>query len=145
MRYLRAAIVAVVATAALSVPSTALAQIDSVSVSGGTLGPEGASVTVTVNYQCEVGWNVTEIQVDIAQSTGFRLAQGSGSFTNEDPGVACTGTTQTQEVVVHNFSPWAFKQGKATVTSVHLIAFNTDTFDFVFEDFGPFAINISKK
>jgi hypothetical protein len=57
MRHLRAAIVVGIATTALSLPSAALAQIDSLWVSDPRLGPEGGSVVVTMGYCCDVGFN----------------------------------------------------------------------------------------
>jgi hypothetical protein len=144
MRYLRAAIVAAIATAALSVPSTALAQIESLSISDARLGPEGASVTVTMTYQCEVGWNAAFGDVEIAQSTGFRLVQGFGYFENEFPGVPCTGSPETQEIVVHSDGPFAFKQGRATA-SFSFAVYNPTTDELVSENGGPVTIRITRK
>jgi hypothetical protein len=141
--YPRRAIAAVTATVALSVPSTALAQIDSLSVSGGRLGPEGASVVARMTYQCQVGLFLFSGNVDIAQSTGFKLAQGSGNFFN--PNVPCTGDPQTQDVAVEASGPFAFKPGKATATSFSLTVIDPATFSFSTESGGPVPIRITKK
>ena len=91
MRQLRAPLVAGFATAALALPSSALAQIDSQSVSDARLGPEGLTIAMTVTFQCEPGWVVEFGVYEVAQSTGKKLAVGSGLLffgTNGDP---CTG------------------------------------------------------
>src|SRR4051794_39181052 len=61
MRYLRAIIAAAVAAAGLLVPASAGAQITSISLIGGQLGAEGASVTVEVVVQCEPGWTLVVV------------------------------------------------------------------------------------
>lgn len=145
MRYTRATLVAGMATAALLAPSAALAQVDSLSVSGGRLGPEGATVVVDLTYQCDVSYNAAFGNVSVAQSTGHKLAQGSGFFFNDFPGQPCTGSPQTREVVVSTFTSFAFKQGRATATSFSLSVFNPATFDFVTETGGPVELRIRKK
>jgi hypothetical protein len=144
VRYLRPAIVGAMASAVLFIPSTALAQIDSLSVSGGRLGPEGASVVATMTYQCQVGLAPFSGGVTIAQSSGFRLAQGSGNFFNSS-GTPCTGSPQAQEVRVEASGVVAFKQGKATATSFSLTVVNPATFEFASESGGPVPIRITKK
>jgi len=143
MRYLRAAIVSAIATAALAVPSSALAQIDSLSVSDARLGPEGATVVVTLTVQCQPGWNIAFGDVSVAQATGHKLAQGSGSFFNNFPGVPCTGAPQSQDVTASTFTSFAFKQGKATATG-NLSVFNASTGSLVTESTGAQPIRIQK-
>jgi hypothetical protein len=146
MRHLRAAVVAAVVTAALSIPSAALAQIDSVSVGNGRLGPEGASVAVTMTYQCQPGFAPFSGGITLAQSTGFKLARGSGTFFNAS-GVSCTGSAQTQEVQVQVDASgvFAFKPGKATATTFSLTVIDPATFTFVTESGGPAPIRITRK
>jgi hypothetical protein len=143
MRYLRATIVAAIATAALAVPSSALAQIDSLSVSDARLGPEGSTVVVTLTVQCQAGWNIAFGDMNVAQATGHKLAQGAGSFFNDFPGVPCTGAPQSQDVTVSTFTSFAFKQGKATATGT-LTVFNPLTFSLVTDTTGPQPIRILK-
>ena len=99
MRYLRSAIIAVIATVALLAPSSAVAQIKSLSVgSTGVLSsPEGDSVTVKLAFKCRVGWNVAFGSASVAQSTGTKLARGFGDFFNDFPGVR--RWTQTDDVL----------------------------------------------
>jgi hypothetical protein len=144
VRHLRAAVVAAALTAALSIPSAALAQIDSVSVGEGRLGPEGASVAVTMTYQCQPGFAPFSGGVTLAQSTGFKLARGSGTFFNAS-GVLCTGSVQTQEVQVDASGVFAFKPGKATATTFSLTVLDPATFSFVTESGGPAPIRITRK
>jgi hypothetical protein len=142
MRHLRAALV--VTVAALAVPSAASAQIDSLSVSGGRLANGGASVVVTLTYQCQVGWNVAFGDVTVAQVSGKKLARGDGFFSNNFPGVPCTGGPETRDVTVDSFTSFAFKQGRATATSVNLSVFNPTTFGFVTQTAGPTEFRLRK-
>ena len=142
MRYLRAGIVAALAAATLAVPSSASAQIDSLSITDARLGPEGASVTVTLTYQCQPGWNVAFGSAEVAQSTGKRLNRGFGSFSNPFPGVPCTGTLQSREVVV-SATAFPFKQGRVAVSAT-LTVFNPTTFSFVTATAGPQEFRVRK-
>ena len=143
MRYLRSAIIAGIVAAALLVPSSALAQIKSLSVSTGVLSPEGDSVTATLSFKCKVGWNVAFGDASVAQSHGNRLARGSGDFFNDFPGVPCTGGRETQGIVVNDTTRIPFKQGKATV-SADLTVFNPSTFRLVTESVGPTLVQFRK-
>lgn len=143
MRNLRAAIITALVGAALAVPSSALAQIDSLSISDGQLGPEGATVVVTLTVQCQPGWNIAFGSVSVAQSIGHKLVQGSGFFSNPFPGVPCTGAPQSQTVTASTFGPLAFKQGKAAATG-SLAVFDPSTGTLVSESIGPEAIRLRK-
>jgi hypothetical protein len=143
MRKLRAVVVGAFAVAALAVPSSALAQLDSVSVSNVRLGPEGATVTATLTVQCQTGWNIAFGDVTVAQATGHKLAQGSGSFFNDFPGVPCTGAPQSQDISVQTFTSFAFKQGKAAASG-SLTLFNPTTFSLPTFPIGPQEIRITK-
>jgi hypothetical protein len=142
MRYLRAGIVAAVVAATLAVPSFASAQIDSLSIVDARLGPEGASVVVTLTYQCQPGWNAAFGSVDVAQSTGKRLNRAFGLFSNPFPGVPCTGALQTLDVTV-NASAFPFKQGRAAASAT-LTVFDPVTFTLVTEAAGPEELRIRK-
>jgi hypothetical protein len=121
MHQLRAALVVVLSVLAL--PSTAHAEVDSLTVSGARLGPEGTTFTVTLAYRCRVGFNVTFGSVAIARSTGRKLAQGSGSFINRLP----------------------FKLGRASAPSLTFTVCNPQTSNLVTETAGPIALPIRKK
>jgi hypothetical protein len=143
MRELRAVVVAAFAVAALAIPSSALAQLDSVSVSNVRLGPEGATVSATLTVQCQTGWNIAFGNLTVSQATGHKLAQGSGSFSNIFPGVPCTGAPQSQDVSVSTFTSFAFKQGKAA-GSGSLTLFNPTTFALPSFPIGPQETRITK-
>jgi len=144
MRYLPAALVAATATAALLAPSSALAQIESLSISQARLGAEGADVVVTMTYQCQTDYNVAFGDATVTQSRGNKLVQGSGSFVNDFPGVPCTGSPETREVVVTTFGSIPYKQGKAAV-SANLSVFNPTTGTLTSESSGPLEIRITHK
>ena len=78
MRYLRIVIVSAIAVGALVVPSSAAAQISSISIGRAQLGPQGASLSVPVTVQCDSGWTLNFVSVSVAQKSGRFLAQGSG-------------------------------------------------------------------
>jgi hypothetical protein len=143
MRYLRAVVLVAIATAPVAVPSSALAQVDSLSVSDARLGPEGATVVVTLTVQCQPGWNIAFGDVSVAQSSGHKLAQGSGSFANAFPGVPCTGAPQSQDVTVSTSTSFAYKQGRATAIG-NLTVFNPSTSSFVTESTGPQPLRIQR-
>jgi hypothetical protein len=129
MRCFRAAIVAAVAVGAFVVPAGAAAQITSTSIGPAQLGPEGASVSLLVTVQCEAGWNLAFGSVTVAQSTGHKLAQGNGFFSENFPGVPCASPV-TVPLTVTDTSSFAFKQGKAAATAT-LTVFNPTTFSLV--------------
>ena len=146
MRYLRSAIIAVIATVALLAPSSAVAQIKSLSVgSTGVLSsPEGDSVTVKLAFKCRAGWNVAFGSASVAQSTGTKLARGFGDFFNDFPGVPCTGARETQRIVVTTETSFAFKPGKATATG-DLTVFNPSTQQLATDSAGPTEVKLTKK
>lgn len=142
MRGLRTAVAAAVGAAALAVPAGAIAQISSISIGDGQLGPEGASVSVPVTVQCDPGWNLAFVGVSVAQSSGHKLAQGSGFFSENFPGVPCDSPT-TATVSVSDTSPFAFKQGGAAA-SAEVEVFDPTTFSFVVQNVTQ-SIRISRK
>jgi hypothetical protein len=142
MRHLRAGVLVALAGAALAVPSSALAQIDSLSIDSVSLGPEGASATMTLAYQCDAGWNVAFGSVELAQSSGKRLNRGFGSFFNEFPGVPCTGAPESRSLTV-SASSFPFKQGKAAASAT-LTVFNPVSGALVSESIGPQEVRIRK-
>ena len=144
MRFLRTGITTVMAVGVLLIASPASAQIDDISMGQPRLGLEGASVIIPVTVVCDLGFNVAFGDASVAQSTGHRLAQGTGFFTNDFPGVPCTGTAQTLEVVVPSAGPVAFKQGSAAA-SASVTVFNPATFDLITETVDSQSVRITKK
>jgi len=143
MRYLRSVLIAAVAVGALVVPSSASAQINSLSVSSPAHLTADRSMAVTLTYECDPGWNVAFGDVTVRQLTGFKQAVGFGSFFNSFPGVPCTGAPQTSEVTVSSFGSFTFKPGKALVTAT-LTVFNPTTFAFDSETTGLVEIHVRR-
>jgi hypothetical protein len=113
MRYLRTAMVSAITTGALVVPSVAVGQISSISIDQAQLGAQGASVTVSLTVQCDSGWNLEFVNVNVAQKSGRFLAQGFGSAFW---GVPCVGPG-TIVIPVTNSSFVAFRKGSAVATA----------------------------
>ena len=113
MRFLRGLLSAAIVTTALVLPSTALAQVDSVSVSDARLGPDGTTLAVTAVVQCEPGWFLFGMFIDVTQVSGHKIARGSGSFFPS----TSTSCPVTEVIPVSNFGAFAFKNGKATATA----------------------------
>jgi hypothetical protein len=97
---------------ALALPGSAFAAINKYEIgSSAKLGPEGASLTVPVTVNCDEG-DGGFLTVTVSQTTGHRLAQGSGSSM-----VTCTGSDQTLAVAVGNFPGVnAYKKGRASAS-----------------------------
>ena len=142
MRYLRAAVVLALATAALALPSSAFAQIQSLSVSDATLGPEGGSLLLTMTYQCDIGFFAAGY-VEVLQARGKNLVRGSGSLPASFPGVPCTGNPETHEVLVGNGSDVPYQHGKAAAT-VSLQLLDPETGNLVFQTNAPQEMRIRK-
>jgi hypothetical protein len=113
MRYLRTAMVSAITTGALVVPSVAVGQISSISIDQAQLGAQGASVTVSLTVECDSGWNLEFVNVNVAQKSGRFLAQGFGSAFW---GVPCVGPG-TIVIPVTNSSFVAFRKGSAVATA----------------------------
>lgn len=143
MRFLRAVSIAALAVGALVVPSSASAQIDSLSVSSPAQLTADRSMVVTLTYVCDPGWNVAFGDATVRQITGFKQAVGSGFLSNPFPGVPCTGTSQSSDIIATSFSSFAFKPGKATVTA-GLTVFNPTTFNFASDASDPVEIHVRR-
>jgi hypothetical protein len=138
MRYLRTALVAAAATAAFMVTSTASAQINTAQIgTTAQLGPEGATITVPVTVNCDVGF-VASSGLIVFQSVGNRLNSGSGSPPNP---TTCTGFDQTLSVPVLACC-FPFKQGRA-IASGTMFVFNPMG-EAVTVTLGPQEIRIRK-
>ncbi len=117
MRVRRPLILGALAVVMLLVAGCAVGPIRRISIGDGRLGLQGASVTLPVIVECDEDWNLAFASVNVVQANGPRLAQGSGGFFNEFPGVPCTGRPQTLTVTVDNTSPWVFRRGTAAVSA----------------------------
>ena len=145
MRSLRVGIAALIGVVVFLVPSAASAQVTDVSVAAVQLGPEGASVVVPVSVVCDVGYGIVAASVSVAQSTGHKLTTAGGQLFGFSA-IPCTGGPQDITVTARIFSsPWAFKQGKATVDGNVVVTILEDTFPtWVFVPFGPITTRIVK-
>jgi hypothetical protein len=106
------------ASAAISPISTQL------SIGQVQLGPLGASVAVPLVFTCDPSLNVAFGDASVAEVSGHKLAQGSGNFVNNFPGVPCTGASETVTVQVPASAGFAFKQGKKAIATVDLTLFD---------------------
>jgi hypothetical protein len=116
MRGFRFALVVPIALGALAVlssPASANTVPTHLSIGQVRLGPLGASVSVRLRFTCDPALNVAFGDASVTQVRGHKLgAQGAGSFTNNYPGVPCTGASETVTVPVSAFG-FAFKKGDA--------------------------------
>jgi hypothetical protein len=127
MRLFRLALVVPIALSALALmPSSASAQTQ-LSIGQPKLGPLGASVSVPLTFTCARSLNVAFGDVSVTQVSGHKLAQGSGFFVNDFPGVPCTGVSETLTVQVIAFGGFAFKKGNKALASADLTLFNPVT------------------
>ncbi len=106
--------VAAIAVGAIVVPASAVAQITSISIGQAQLGPQGASLSVPVTVQCDFGWNLGSVNVNVVQKSAHFLAQGNGFA--DWFGAPCVGPG-TRIVTVTDYGVIAFKPGKAAATA----------------------------
>jgi hypothetical protein len=140
MRYLRTAMVAAALTVAFVVPSTASAQINTAQIgTTAQLGPEGASLTFPVTVNCDPGFTITGIGVEVIQSSGKVLTRGVGGI----GGIECTGSDQVLGLGVSTFSASPYKQGKASAGG-QINVFNFATGEPGFATMGPQEIRIRR-
>jgi hypothetical protein len=131
MRFFRLALavpIALGAIALMSSPASAKHRTNSVStqlsIGQVQLGPLGASVSVPLRFTCDPTLNVAFGDASVTQVSGHKLAQGTGSFFNNFPGVPCTGASETVTVQVNATGSFAFKQGKKAIGSADLNLFD---------------------
>jgi hypothetical protein len=109
----RLAIVVACMAAMLILPVAGSAAISRLDLgSQAELGPEGAFVLVPVTYQCDFFDMRIFISVQVTQSRGNRIAQGSGSFQG-----TCTSSPQTALVEVRSFTGVPFHHGRAVASA----------------------------
>ncbi len=126
---------------AILVPGTASAQVNTFQIgTNAKLGPEGATVSVPVTVNCDPGL-IAFPTVNLSQSTGHRLVQGSGgSYQSID----CTGSDQTVNVQVGNYpGVTAWKQGRASASG-QLSLYDPSTFELYSASAEPAEIRIQK-
>jgi hypothetical protein len=128
MRFFRALVLSAIILGASVFPSSAFAQITSISIGNAQLTANGASVSVPVTVQCEAGWNLAFGNLGITQVSGHRLTSGFGSFSENFPGVPCS-TPVAVLLTVNASGSFAFKQGTASATA-NVEVFNPSTFAF---------------
>ena len=129
MRLFRLALpvpIALGALALLSSPASASTTLIPTQLSRGPvqLGPLGASVSVALTFTCDPSLNVAFGDASVTQVTGHKLAQGSGFFQNNFPGVPCTGASETVTVNVTASGGFAFKHGSKAIGSADLNLFD---------------------
>lgn len=142
MRVRRPLILSALAAVLLFAPGCTFSPAQ-ISFGDARLGLQGASAEVSLTVTCHVEWNIAFGGVDLAQANGPRLAQGSGSFANEFPGVPCTGSAETVTLTVFNFSPWVFRRGTAAVSG-EVTVYNPITGALVTKSAGPEEIRIRR-
>ena len=131
MRLFRFALVVPIALGALALmssPASAKHRTTSVStqlsIGQVQLGPLGASVSVPLTFTCDPTLNVAFGDASVTQVSGHKLAQGSGFFENDFPGVPCTGASETVAVQVDASGSFAYKQGKKAIGNADLTLFD---------------------
>ena len=98
MRLLRAGFGVIAAIGLLFMAAPASAQVNQISIGTPRLDSKGITVTVPLTVICDTDFNIAFGDVNVVQSSGHKLAQGTGSFVNEFPGVPCTGSPQSVTV-----------------------------------------------
>ena len=132
MRVRSAGLVLIAILGLLFVAAPASAQVNQISVGTPTLGSKGITVNVPLTFVCDTDFNVAFGDVNVVQSSGHKLAQGTGSFVNDFPGVPCTGSPQSVTVSVPSTSSFAFKQGSA-FANADVTVFDPVTLDLITE------------
>jgi hypothetical protein len=102
---------------------------------------KGAEVRVRLTATCDPSLNIAFGDVSVTQVSGHKLASGTGFFSNDFPGVPCTGSAQVVNVTVPSSTSFAFKKGSAT-ESAELFTYNPVTGDLVPTAVGPRDVRI---
>jgi hypothetical protein len=92
-----------------------------------------------VIVNCDLGFTITGIGIEVIQSTGPRLTRGVGGI----GGVECTGSDQVLSMGVSTFSASPYMPGKASAGG-QVNVFNFATGEFVSAAMGPQQIRIRK-
>ena len=127
MRIFRFALVAPIALAGLALvssPASASSVPTQLSIGQVQLGPLGASVSISLTFTCDPTLNVAFGDASVTQVSGHKLAQGSGSFENNFPGVPCTGASETVTLQVNASGAFAFKPSTKAIASADLTVFD---------------------
>ena len=143
MRLLRAGLGSIAAIGLLFVAAPASAQVNQISIGTPSLASKGITVSVPLTVICDADFNISFGDVNVVQSSGHKLAQATGSFVNDFPGIPCTGSSQSVTVSVPSSSSFAFKQGSA-LGSADVTVFNPVTGDLITEFAAQQTIRIRK-
>lgn len=124
-------------------PSGAQSISTQVTIGQATLVGKGAQVTVALTAVCDPSLNIAFGDVTASQVSGHKLAQGTGSFVNNFPGVPCTGTPEMIDVTVPSGTSFAFKQGNANIAA-DFTTFDPASGNLATTTVGPFTARITK-
>ena len=111
------ALLVVVPGALLMSSLPASAQISQLTVGAPTLLLKAGSISVPLNFTCDVGQNVAFADVFVRQVSGHKLAQGAANFENPPPGVPCTGAPESVTMTVPAGIAFTFKVGQAVASA----------------------------
>jgi hypothetical protein len=145
MRLVRVFVLAVALSGGLFGASEASAQTtNSLSIAEqSTIAFKGLAVNVTLDIVCDPSLNIAFGNATVAEVSGHKVAQGTGFFQNDFPGVPCTGSTETVTLTVATSSGFAFKHGSG-IASADVTLFDPLSFSFTDITAGPTAVRITK-
>ena len=140
MRHARLGLVLTAAAAGLIVPSSASAQVDSVSVSDATLETPNL-LSVRIEVTCDPGWGFVASGT-VTQERGKRQTSGDSIPPHPEGVSQCTGSPRTVGLIIGMFVSGPWKPGKATVSgTVTALRCCTEIVPF---SFGPEVFHIKK-
>jgi hypothetical protein len=137
-------VVTVASVSFVGVSASSAQTTNSLSIGRPTIAFNGLAVNTTLNVVCDPSLNIAFGSATIAEVSGHKVAQGTGSFFNDFPGVPCTGSTQTVALTVVTSTSFAFKQGRA-LASADVTLFDPVNFTFTDIAAGPNGVRITKK
>ena len=146
MRHIRTLVGITIAAGTLvfvGVSSASAATPPTLSISPTTITNKGLSVSLTLTVVCDPSLNVAFGNATVSQVSGHKVAQGTGTFENDFPGVPCTGSAQTVALSVPTSTSFAFKQGNASA-SANLTLFDPVGGGLTTVTAGPQAVRLTK-
>jgi hypothetical protein len=141
MRHARLGLVLSAVAVGLIVPSSASAQVDSVSVSDATLETPNL-LTLRIEVTCDAGWGFVASGT-VTQERGKREASGESIPPHPEGVSRCTGSPQTVGLIIGSFVSGQWKLGKATLSGT-VTAFRFFSTEIVPFSFGPEVFQIKK-
>lgn len=139
VRFLRAAIFGAIATGALLVPSSTLAQIDSLALSSARLKSDG-NLVATLTIQCQPPWIFDFGAITVRQVRGSEQAEASSHLSDDLFETPCTGSIQNLDVTLTRTGSVRFHPGEATGTA-DVDVFSRDH-GFAGKAIGPVSLSI---